>query len=523
MADSFIQLPVDGVGKLLNTSQKTVGANTVQSERHVITDNVNNNYANVSAAGAVQVDGSAVVQPVSGTLTTTPPANASTNITQVGGSALTEGQKVMASSVPVVIASDQSAVPVSGTVSVSNFPATQPVSGSVSVSNFPATQPISATSLPLPTGASTAAKQPALGTAGAPSADVITVQGVTSMTPIKTDGSAVVQPVSGTVAVSNFPATQPVSGTVTVTGTVTSNQGTANTAANAWPVKPTDGTNVITVKAASTASVATDTSEVIQISPNQPQLTTPLNIQGSKTNNNAAPGANNLGTLPSLANAATPTWTEGDQVNQSVDLGGALRTVARPSQALGYYSIGTQTGIYSGLTAGSPLFSMRWTDATRLCLILKVSVSVVETTVATADGQVDRQLIIARGFTASDSGGTAIVLTGNNQKHRTSMATSLVGDMRIATTAALTAGTRTLDGVGMGIAAATTGTGPVTAGVVTTIIPKTDLFSAFTGPIIYPIVLAQNEGIIIRMVTAEPGGSSLVTYVDVAWAEVNSY
>lgn len=38
----------------------------------------------------------------------------------------------------------------------------------------------------LPTGAATAAKQPALGTAGAASADVITVQGVGSMTPILT-------------------------------------------------------------------------------------------------------------------------------------------------------------------------------------------------------------------------------------------------------------------------------------------------------------------------------------------------
>lgn len=51
----------------------------------------------------------------------------------------------------------------------------------------------------LPSGASTAAKQPALGTAGSASADVITVQGVTSMTALKTDSSATTQPVSGTV------------------------------------------------------------------------------------------------------------------------------------------------------------------------------------------------------------------------------------------------------------------------------------------------------------------------------------
>lgn len=55
----------------------------------------------------------------------------------------------------------------------------------------------------LPSGASTAAKQPALGTAGTASADVITVQGIASMTALKVDGSAVTQPVSGTVAVTN--------------------------------------------------------------------------------------------------------------------------------------------------------------------------------------------------------------------------------------------------------------------------------------------------------------------------------
>jgi hypothetical protein len=73
------------------------------------------------------------------------------------------------------------------------------------------TQPVSAASLPLPSGASTAAKQPALGTAGSASADVISVQGIASMTALKVDGSAVTQPVSGTVT-----ATSNQSGTWTV-------------------------------------------------------------------------------------------------------------------------------------------------------------------------------------------------------------------------------------------------------------------------------------------------------------------
>lgn len=58
------------------------------------------------------------------------------------------------------------------------------------------TQPISVASLPLPTGAATAAKQPALGTAGVASADVISVQGIAAGTALPTSqsGTWTVQP-----------------------------------------------------------------------------------------------------------------------------------------------------------------------------------------------------------------------------------------------------------------------------------------------------------------------------------------
>ena len=67
----------------------------------------------------------------------------------------TIGQKAMAASLAVVIASDQSALPVTGTF-------------------FQATQPISAASLPLPTGASTEAKQ---------DAEIILIGGLTETAP----------------------------------------------------------------------------------------------------------------------------------------------------------------------------------------------------------------------------------------------------------------------------------------------------------------------------------------------------
>lgn len=90
---------------------------------------------------------------------------------------------------------------------------TMPVSGTF----WQATQPVSAASLPLPSGAATAAKQPALGTAGTASTDVLTVQGIASMTAIKVDGSAVTQPVSGTVTANAGTGTFTISGSVAVT------------------------------------------------------------------------------------------------------------------------------------------------------------------------------------------------------------------------------------------------------------------------------------------------------------------
>jgi hypothetical protein len=71
----------------------------------------------------------------------------------------------------------------------------------------------------LPTGAATAAKQPALGTAGVASADVLTVQGIASMTALKVDGSGVTQPVSGTVTANAGTGTFTISGAVTQSGT----------------------------------------------------------------------------------------------------------------------------------------------------------------------------------------------------------------------------------------------------------------------------------------------------------------
>ena len=247
MADS--QIPITA-GTGTNVDTRTESTNGQHRQVIVLGDPTNNLGVapvdgvkglaiDLTATGqnavALKTDGSAVIQPVSGTVTA--------NLSSVGGLALdatlttgnlvaqlkTAAKGTTAAGQPTSVAVDANTQalhasvtnfpatqPVSGAVSVSNLPATQAVSGSVSVSNLPATQAVSATALPLPTGAATSAKQPAPGTAGTASTDVLSVQGVASMTPLKVDASATTQPVSGSVTVSNLPATQAVSGSVSV-------------------------------------------------------------------------------------------------------------------------------------------------------------------------------------------------------------------------------------------------------------------------------------------------------------------
>lgn len=152
----------------------------------------------VSISGTVPISAASLPLPT-GASTEATLAAAKTDLDTIAA-ALTNPLPVSLASVPLPTGASTSALQTTGNTALAAIEAALtnplPVSGTVAISG---TVPVSATALPLPTGASTAAKQPALGTAGSASADVISVQGVASMTPIKTDGSGVTQPVSGTV------------------------------------------------------------------------------------------------------------------------------------------------------------------------------------------------------------------------------------------------------------------------------------------------------------------------------------
>ena len=194
---------------------------------------------------------------------------------------------------------------------------------------------------------------------------------------------------------------------------------------------------------------------------------------------------------------------------------GAARVSVRPMDVLGWNSVGVATGALTGLAAGAAIFSFRNLAANPI-IVRRVGVGFVTTTAFTAAQMVSFGLLVARGFTASDSGGTAIALTGSNGKHRTSLGTPTSTDCRVATTAALTAGTRTVDAHNLAMQAGWSG------GAGTTILPALDnLLSHGTGD--YPIVLAQNEGLLIASLTAMGAGGVGVATVAIEFAEASAF
>lgn len=184
----------------------------------------------------------------------------------------------------------------------------------------------------------------------------------------------------------------------------------------------------------------------------------------------------------------------------------------------GHFGMAAQTGLTTVLTAGSILLSFRWSDSARLAMIHKIIVSAVTTTAFGTAQALDVDAVVVRGFTASDSGGTAVSMSANSGKKRTAMANSLVGDLRVASTTAAAAGTGTAD------------TNPFAAGVIPTNLSTAAVGATGVLPLFqiipgaeHGVLLAANEGFRVRVITTQ-GATGVVRYtLNVDWAEIPSY
>jgi len=196
----------------------------------------------------------------------------------------------------------------------------------------------------------------------------------------------------------------------------------------------------------------------------------------------------------------------------------AMRVVLRPIDygSFGIFQVALSSGtMAAGLAAAASVFQWRWSDATRVAKVTTICHGGAGSIAAFAAGFTQAQAFFARSYSANGSGGTAATMTGNNGKLRTSMGTSLVGDIRISSTAALTAGTWTLDAQPF---ASVTASVPATAG--NQVLPPTLLFNCETESE-YPLVVAQNEG--FNLQSTVPATGTWTFSIACKWAELGSY
>lgn len=205
---------------------------------------------------------------------------------------------------------------------------------------------------------------------------------------------------------------------------------------------------------------------------------------------------------------------------------GALRASCRPIEHLysnvngGHYSIASQTGlIAAGIASAGQIFQVRWADSTKIFILKKFIVQASTCTgfAATALGA-PLELIVGHGSTANGSGGTALAPTSISNKMRATMATTgfnTSGELRIATTAALTAATgQTAEAAPIASCA-----GADNRTLVST--PPMTLFDQ-TSNGSHPLILQTGDTLVLR--TNSPAATGTWTaFVTMEWVEATNY
>ena len=195
----------------------------------------------------------------------------------------------------------------------------------------------------------------------------------------------------------------------------------------------------------------------------------------------------------------------------------AARVSDHPPEILGAYQMGLTSGALTGVAAGGTVFSFRWNPptTTQLCMVRRVEVGFSTITAFTTAQSLQYSIQVARNWTVSDTGGTAAAFTQTNTgKMRTTMPTSAFaggGQIMIATTAANTAGTRTLDTQAFQF---TNGT----SSAIATSLTASPVFQQQTGD--YPLILANNEGFIINNVQLMGAAGVINLVVNIEWMEL---
>jgi hypothetical protein len=199
----------------------------------------------------------------------------------------------------------------------------------------------------------------------------------------------------------------------------------------------------------------------------------------------------------------------------------ALRAINWPydvvalNEERGSYSLGMDNGntvITAGAQTDQEIFQFRWVDPLSVAAVRSFKLN-FGTQIAFVAGKFKLDLFFASAWTAAGTGGTTATVTGRNLRKRTSFATTVLGEARIATTAVLGAGTKTLDTQPLATisAAAPTVIGPIFVGQSMLAELNRDTSDE------YPVVLGFNEGLVVR--TTYPATGTPFFGFQVEWIE----
>jgi hypothetical protein len=202
----------------------------------------------------------------------------------------------------------------------------------------------------------------------------------------------------------------------------------------------------------------------------------------------------------------------------------ALRTSLRPGEVgvLGSYQQAFTSGLMAaGLAAGSPIFAYQWSAQGSIALIRRVRLTAATDATAFAQGSVIFDLIRATGYTVADTAGASISLAGKSgakstrfQASQIQLAAVTTGNIVVAGTATLTAGTRTLDSNPMAVLVGSVGAVPATIAI-----PQNGYLIDPTEAARQPLELWKNEGFVVRATVPITGTWKFGIEVD--WDEID--
>jgi hypothetical protein len=204
------------------------------------------------------------------------------------------------------------------------------------------------------------------------------------------------------------------------------------------------------------------------------------------------------------------------------DVGGtafrALNTQIKPIEygALGHYKATLRMSSTAAQTANSRLLELQNPSASVLIIPTRLTVRAMQTAAGTAQEN-SLDIYKATSFTVVSS---VNAVTGAASKKRTSMGASAAALRYLTLTgvaAGMTGSTATKDTLPIGtipynVAAAIQTSGPIA---------NVDVFDDVNGT--HPLVLAQNEGMVIENRVLNVTSYGVTWFIDLAWAEVLAY